>query len=197
LTRLGCAAPSPTTEPSPGAIPAHFTTRHFPPRRDVPAPFEAARPHRGSHCPKSVNAIAIKDAIEEMKRIKRMAKFLKTVSAGILLCAVSWNGQALGQGLTQPSKDIVDMNVSVICKNGDATFTVTNTGEAWPGVGNLSVYSVGVATPIHQRRMRFNKGQRVTFRVPGVAAENIEFGLWVDPSWFKRDLIYDAKITCS
>lgn len=126
-----------------------------------------------------------------------MTKILKIFSAGILFCALSWNGEALAQGLPRAPKDILDMNVLVSCKNGDATFTITNKGEAWPGVGNLSVYSTEVTKLIHNRRMRLNEGQRVTFRVPGVAGDNLEFGLWVDTTWFKRDFKYDARITCS
>ena len=126
-----------------------------------------------------------------------MTKILKILSAGILFCALSWNGEALGQSLPRAPKDVLDMNVSITCKDGDATFTITNKGEAWPGVGNLSVYTTGVAKLIHNRRMRLGAGQRVTFRVPGVAGDNPEFGLWVDTSWFKRDFSYDAKITCS
>lgn len=126
-----------------------------------------------------------------------MAKIIKIFSAGILFCALSWNGEVLAQGLRRVPKDVVDMNVSVVCKNGDATFTITNKGDAWPGVGNLLVYSTGGTKLIHQRRMRLAIGQRVTFRVPGVAGDNLEFGLWIDPSWFKRDFKYDAKITCN
>jgi len=90
----------------------------------------------------------------------------------------------------------LDMKVSASCKNGNATFTVTNKGQAWPGVGNLSVYSTGVTKLIHHRRMRFGPGQRVTFRVLGSAGGNAEMGLWVDPSWFKRSFEYDARIKC-
>ena len=125
-----------------------------------------------------------------------MTKILKVISAGILFCALSWNGEALGQSLPRAPKDVLDMNVSISCKNGDATFTITNKGEAWPGVGNLSVYTTGVAKLIHNRRMRLGAGQRVTFRVPGVAGDNFEFGLWVNPSWFKRQFDYDARIKC-
>lgn len=125
-----------------------------------------------------------------------MTKILKVFSAAILFCALAWNGEALAQGLSRAAKDI-DMNVSISCKDGDATFTVTNKGTAWPGVGNLSVFTTGAEKLIHNRRLRLNAGQRVTFRVPGVAGDNLEFGLWVDPSWFKRDFEYDAKITCS
>ena len=125
-----------------------------------------------------------------------MAKSLKIFSTGILFCALAWNGGALGQGLSRAPKDIVNMNVSVSCKDGDATFTVTNKGDAWPGVGNLSVYSTGETKLVHQRRLRLNAGQRVTFRVAGVAGDGPEFGLWVDPSWFKRDFKYDSRITC-
>jgi len=126
-----------------------------------------------------------------------MTKFLRILSASVLFCALSWTGEALGQGMPRTPPDFVDMNVSVTCKDGDATFTVTNKGKAWPGVGNLSVYTTGLTKLIHNRRLRLNAGQRVTFRVSGVAGDNAEFGLWIDPSWFKRDFSYDAKITCS
>ena len=126
-----------------------------------------------------------------------MTKILKIFSAAILSCVLLWSAEALAQGLPRAPKDILDMNVSITCKDGDATFTITNKGEAWPGVGNLSVYTTGAAKLIHNRRMRLGQGQRVTFRVPGAAGDNPEFGLWVDASWFKRDFSYDAKIMCS
>lgn len=125
-----------------------------------------------------------------------MARIMKIFSAGLLFCALSWSGAALGQGMARAPKDIVNLNVAVTCKGGDATFTITNKGDSWPGVGNLSVYTTGATKLIHQRRMRLNAGQRVTFRVAGVAGDGLEFGLWVDPSWFKRSFDYDARIKC-
>ena len=126
-----------------------------------------------------------------------MAKMIKVLSAGLLFCALSGNEEALAQERAQAPTDFLDMSVSVSCKDGDATFTVTNKGESWPAVGNLSVYWTGDPKVIHSRRLRLNAMQRVTFRVAGVAGNHAEFGLWVDPSWFKRDFTYDAKIKCS
>ena len=125
-----------------------------------------------------------------------MLRIFKIIPAAVLFCALSWNAATLAQVLLPAPKNILDINVSVTCSDGDATFTVTNKGETWPGVGNLSVYSTEATKLVHQRRMRFTAGQRATFRVPGVAADNLEFGLWVDPSWGKREFAYDAKITC-
>ncbi len=126
-----------------------------------------------------------------------MTRIFKILTVAILFCGLSWSAAVLAQGPLRAPKDILDLNVMVTCKDGDATFTVTNKGGAWPGIGNLSVYSTEAKKLIHQRRMRFAIGQRVTFRVAGVAADQVEFGLWVDPSWVKRDFAYDAKITCS
>ena len=126
-------------------------------------------------------------------------KIFKTFSAVVLLGAVSWNGGALGQNLSGGLKDmpeVLEMTVSVSCKNGDVTFTITNKGKAWPRVGDFSVYSTAITKRIHHRRMRLAEGQRVTFRVLGVAGGGSEIGLWVEPSWFKRRFDYDAKTTC-
>ncbi len=125
-----------------------------------------------------------------------MSKALNVVSAAILLGAVGWNGAASAQSVASVSQIALDLTVSISCKNGDATFTVTNKGEAWPGVGNLSVYATEATKLIHNRRMRLGAGQRVTFRVPGVVGDVQEFGLWVDTSWVTRNFAYDAKITC-
>ena len=130
------------------------------------------------------------------KKDNKIMKFLKTFSAFAMLCLLSWNGEAVAQGLPRASNDILNMKVSVSCKNGDATFTITNKGAAWPGVGNFSVFSTAATVLMRQRRMRLGEGQRITFRVLGVAGDSPELGLWVNPSWFKRRFDYDAKITC-
>lgn len=115
---------------------------------------------------------------------------------GLLICCLSWSGGAFAQELAVAPKDLIDMKVSVKCRNGDAVFMIVNTGKAWPDEGIISVYWTDVTRLVHERRLRLGAGQRFSFRVPGVAGGSFEFGLWVNPSWFERRFDYDARIKC-
>jgi len=121
----------------------------------------------------------------------------RALLAAVAICGLAWGGTALGQQSAAVPDDSLDMKVTVKCQGGDAVFMIVNQGKAWPEPGTISVYWTGVTRLVHERRMRLGAGQRFTFRVPGVAGDSFEFGLWVNPSWFKREFDYDARIKCS
>ncbi|HEX9569574.1 MAG TPA: hypothetical protein VF987_07835 [Rhodospirillales bacterium] len=124
------------------------------------------------------------------------AALTRALPIALAICWLAWSGAAFGQQSAAMPKDLLDMKVTVKCQGGDAVFMIVNHGKAWPEPGVISVYWTGVTRLVHERRMRLGAGQRITFRVPGVAGDNFEFGLWVNPSWFKRQFDYDARIKC-
>lgn len=115
---------------------------------------------------------------------------------GRALAALLVGGLALGTAASASAGDGLDMRVSVKCQGGDAVFMIVNTGKAWPEPGTIAVYWTAVTRLVHERRLRLGAGQRFSFRVPGAAGDSFEFGLWVNPSWFKRRFDYDARIKC-
>jgi hypothetical protein len=129
-------------------------------------------------------------------RCGKTAAGARAMLAGLAICWLAWSGTALGQQTAASPKDPLEMKVTVKCQGGDAVFMIVNQGKAWPEPGVISVYWTGVTRLVHERRLRLGAGQRISFRVPGVAGESFEFGLWVNPSWFKRHFDYDAKIKC-
>jgi len=120
----------------------------------------------------------------------------RALPIGLAIGWLAWSGAAFGQQAAAMPKDPLEMKVTVKCQGGDAVFMIVNQGKAWPEPGIISVYWTGVTRLVHERRMRLGAGQRITFRVPGVAGDSFEFGLWVNPSWFKRAFDYDARIKC-
>ncbi len=116
--------------------------------------------------------------------------------AGLLIGGLVLSGGPLAQAAATPD-DELDMKVSVKCQHGDAVFMIVNRGKAWPEPGIISVYWTEVTRLVHERRLRLGAGQRISFRVSGVAGNSFEFGLWINPSWFKRPFDYDARIKCS
>ncbi len=118
------------------------------------------------------------------------------LSSALLIGGLLTGGGALAPELAAAPADVFDFNVSVKCQGGSVQFMIVNTGTAWPEPGKIEIYWTEVKRLVHERRLRLGAGQRVTFRIPGVAGKNFEFGLWINPSWFERPFDYDARIKC-
>ena len=92
----------------------------------------------------------------------------------------------------------LNLNVDGECRDGVATFKVSNQGETWPKLATIAIYRVGNGAPkrISARRMRLSNGQMATFKVPPTKNTTGRLGLFVEPSWVKRKFAFDATLTC-
>jgi len=92
----------------------------------------------------------------------------------------------------------LNLNVDGECRDGIASFKVSNQGETWPKLATIAIYRVGNGSPkrVSARRMRLSDGQMATFKVPPAKNTTGRLGLFVEPSWVKRKFEFDATLTC-
>lgn len=98
--------------------------------------------------------------------------------------------------LVQDGGAPVSLEIVSACLGGVATFKVINVGERWPGMGILKVYQIvdGQNKPVSEREMRFAQGQKASFRMKNPGGGSL--GLFVEPSWYKRQFEFDAVVKC-
>lgn len=98
--------------------------------------------------------------------------------------------------LAQGTDVQVNLQVVTACVDGNATFKITNVGDAWPRLGTLKVMKITDAgvEPLVQRQMRFVAGQGASFRFRQAVGDRI--ALFVDPSWYERPFKFDAMVAC-
>ena len=97
-----------------------------------------------------------------------------------------------------PAVDL-KLDVESRCAAGDATFTITNRGEAWPKLGSIGIYRIGdnqQPLKINARRLRFAAGQFATLKVKAAQNTTGRLGVFVDPSWGERKFTLDATLAC-
>lgn len=90
----------------------------------------------------------------------------------------------------------IRLQIHAECVDGDAYFSVTNTGAGWPKAGSFSIYRTFGNTMISQRRMRMDEGQTASFRVKSAASSGHELALAIEPAWYDRHRRYDATVKC-
>ena len=92
-----------------------------------------------------------------------------------------------------------ELSVEVVaqCQEGVPSFQVTNLGDRWPRLAEVSIYRTDKKGMITQRKVRMTNSQQMIFKVPGAIARDAgEVGIFVEPSWYERAFKYDAKIKC-
>jgi hypothetical protein len=90
-----------------------------------------------------------------------------------------------------------DLEVSAVCQNGIPAFQVTNLGDRWPKLGEVSIYRTDTKAMLIQRRVRMANSQQMIFKVPDeIAKDADEVGIFIEPSWYQRTFGYDATIKC-
>jgi len=93
-----------------------------------------------------------------------------------------------------------DLNLQIAsqCNGRNAIFRITNAGVAWPKSSTFSIYRLSrdKGHIIAKRRMRLSAGQQASFKIKASKNTTGRLGLSVDPSWFERRKIYDAKLDC-
>jgi len=92
----------------------------------------------------------------------------------------------------------LNLNVDGECRDGVASFKVSNQGETWPKLATIAIYRIGNGAPkrVSARRMRLSDSQMATFKVPPAKNTTGRLGLFVEPSWVKRKFAFDATLTC-
>ena len=100
--------------------------------------------------------------------------------------------------MTTVNAGSLKLRVQSQCAAGGVTFKITNLGKNWPKSGRIAIFGVGDGQPIKltDRRMRFASEQLSTFRVKAAKSATRKFGLWVEPSWERREFAYDAMMAC-
>jgi hypothetical protein len=86
----------------------------------------------------------------------------------------------------------LSVEISPICKDGVAAFQVTNLGERWPRVADITVYRTDTKDVISQRRVRMANSQQMLLKAPGAG----EVGIFIEPTWYTRAFDYDARTRC-
>ena len=84
-----------------------------------------------------------------------------------------------------------------MCHDGAPAFQVTNLGDRWPRLGEISIYRTDTKSMLTQRRVRMINSQQLLFKVPNEQAKDAgEVGIFIEPSWYDRPFAYDAKLKC-
>lgn len=136
--------------------------------------------------------------MDMMKRPNsKLGLALMTASAvGLALVTMTTvsHSAELSQAQTAPLK----LAIASECQGRQGTFRVKNAGEAWPKSSTFAIYRLadGKAHLIASRRMRLNAGQQASFRIKAVKNTTGQLGLSVDPSWYERRRVLDAKLVC-
>ena len=91
-----------------------------------------------------------------------------------------------------------NLALDMSCTGGNANFKFTNVGETWPMRGTISVYRLRVGEPmeVQARSLRFSGGQAVSLHVPVSKNSTGKLGVYVRPSWAKRDFVMDRVLDC-
>jgi hypothetical protein len=90
----------------------------------------------------------------------------------------------------------LNVEVAAICDAGAVNFQITNLGDRWPRLAEISIFRTDTNAKLIQRRVRMTNSQQMIFKVPADQNAAGELGIFVDPSWYERKFAYDAKLNC-
>jgi len=93
--------------------------------------------------------------------------------------------------------DPIAVNIAYECIGENPTFTLVNKGNDWAKVASIEIVRIDDDMRIVRRSMRMKAGQKATFRLPAKKVGQGEFGLILRPSWYEREVDYDARIRCN
>jgi len=127
----------------------------------------------------------------------RIGIALMAVSA-VGLAAIALSTQSHSAETAQAGAAALKLEITTRCDRGAATFQVKNAGTAWPKTSTFAVYrlSPGGGHVIAKRRMRLSAGQKASFRIKASRNTTGRLGLNVNPSWYSRAKVLDAKVDC-
>ncbi len=90
----------------------------------------------------------------------------------------------------------LSVEVAALCDGKIATFQITNLGELWPRLAEVSIYRTDTNSKVTQRRLRMTNSQQMIFKVPDASKDAGEIGIFIEPAWYDRSFKYDATIKC-
>jgi hypothetical protein len=91
----------------------------------------------------------------------------------------------------------LSVDVAPMCQKGVPGFMLTNLGERWPRIAEVSIYRTDTNAKIAHRRVRMINSQQLMFKVPEDMADGVgEAAIFIEPSWYERRFVYDAKMRC-
>ena len=90
----------------------------------------------------------------------------------------------------------LQLEITSACTEEGAVFKIINRGVKWPRTGYLRLYHADSKSLLGERRLRLAPGQKVSFVVKKKVMNGHPVAVWVEPEWYKREMEYDASITC-
>jgi hypothetical protein len=90
----------------------------------------------------------------------------------------------------------LNVEVAAICDDGKVNFQITNLGDRWPRLAEISIFRTDTNAKLVQRRVRMTNSQQMIFKLPEEQNAVGEVGIFVEPQWYERKFAYDAKLSC-
>ena len=91
----------------------------------------------------------------------------------------------------------LSLEINAICEGKTPTFQITNLGERWPRLAEISIYRTDTNGMMTQRRLRMTNSQQMIFKLPdSMVQTGSEFGIYIQPTWYERAFQYDATVKC-
>lgn len=137
-----------------------------------------------------------------------MKIFSKIKMCSAAIAATTFIGLASGSALAAPANgarsaevavsppSFLQLEITSACTDKGAVFKIVNRGVKWPRTGFLRLYHADNKSMIGERRLRLAPGQKVSFVVKNKVMNKRPVAVWVEPEWYKREMEYDASITC-
>lgn len=94
--------------------------------------------------------------------------------------------------------DNLEIDVQAQCVDGEASFKLTNLGDRWPRLGEITIYRLDTEALLVKRRLRMGNSQQISYRIPPKRRKGAHgVGFFVKPSWYNRPFNFDATIVCT
>ncbi|MDH5773130.1 MAG: hypothetical protein OEY84_08345 [Rhodospirillaceae bacterium] len=90
----------------------------------------------------------------------------------------------------------LQLEITSTCTEKGSLFRIINRGQKWPRNGVLHVYFADDQSSMTERRIRLAPNQKVSFVIDNKKSGGRPVGMWIEPEWYKRDFVYDAKTSC-
>ena len=143
--------------------------------------------------------------IKNMKKILFIFTLFMAMSAFAIGAAVSPLASETGQAGSAVSHEqdmaaapasFLQMEITSTCTEKGALFRIINRGAKWPRNGVLHVYFADDQSSMTKRSMRLASNQKVSFVISNNKSSGRPVGMWIEPQWYKREFVYDAKSDC-
>lgn len=127
---------------------------------------------------------------------KRLAAICIVAVLSLLNLTAAHAEPAVQQEVAVIPPVFMQLEITSHCTESGAVFKIINRGPKWPKTGFLRLYRVDGKSLVGERRLRLAEGQRASFVVKNKVMAGSRFGVWIDPTWYKREMEFDASIRC-